>query len=168
MFLTRVNKIVTVSCFWHVSVMFLTRDCVMFLTRVNKIVTVSCFWHVTVSCFWHVSSLCLGCGCHVKHTTSGCDIHGKCLCKENYDGETCGKCKLGYVDFPTCRKLGTNSQFDQTIGISYTLDSASVYQKVKPKIPSVSPNSYGRRPYWSFPIIKKMLHKTQYFSAFVY
>jgi hypothetical protein len=51
-----------------------------------------------------------GCGCHMKHTTSeGCDIHGKCLCKENYDGTTCGKCKLGYADFPTCRKLGKNS-----------------------------------------------------------
>ena len=51
--------------------------------------------------------LLLGCGCHLSHTTSeGCDVHGKCVCKENYDGQTCGQCKLGYVDFPICRKLG--------------------------------------------------------------
>ena len=54
-----------------------------------------------------VFSVILGCGCHLRHTTSeGCDVHGKCLCKENYDSKTCGRCKLGYVDFPTCRKLG--------------------------------------------------------------
>ena len=56
-------------------------------------------------------SLVVGCGCHLRHTTSeGCDVHGTCMCKENYDGKTCGKCKLGYVDFPTCRKLGNISR----------------------------------------------------------
>ena len=34
------------------------------------------------------------------------------------------------------------------IDISYTLDSASVYQKVKPKISAVSPHNNRRRPYW--------------------
>ena len=54
--------------------------------------------------------------------------------------------------------------------ISYTLDSASVYQKVKPKISAVSPYNNRWRPYWSFPLIKIMLQKTLpvYFSAFVY
>ena len=51
--------------------------------------------------------------------------------------------------------------------ILYTLDSASVYQKVKQKISVVSPHNNRRRPYWSFPLIKKMLQKTLYFSAFV-
>ena len=55
-----------------------------------------------------------------------------------------------------------------TIDILYTLDSASVYQKVKPKISAVSPHNNRRRPYWSFPLIEKMLQKTLYFSAFVY
>ena len=43
----------------------------------------------------------------------------------------------------------TVTQFNimQTIDISYTLDSASVYQKVKPKILAVSPHNNRRRPY---------------------
>ena len=45
------------------------------------------------------------------------------------------------------------------IDISYTLDSASVYQKVKPKISAVSPHNNRRRPYWSFPLIKKCYRK---------
>ena len=36
--------------------------------------------------------------------------------------------------------------------------------KVKPKISAVSSDNNGRRPYWSFPLIKKMSKKTLYFS----
>ena len=46
------------------------------------------------------------------------------------------------------------------IDISYSLDSASVHQKVKPKILAVSPHNNRRWPYWSFPLIKKMLQKS--------
>ena len=56
----------------------------------------------------------------------------------------------------------------KTLNISYTLDSASVHQKVKPKFSAVSPHNNRLRPYWSFPLIKKMLQKTLHFSAFVY
>ena len=46
-----------------------------------------------------------------------------------------------------------------TIGIPYTLDSAPVYQNVKPKISAVSPHNNRWRPYWSFPLIKKCYRK---------
>ena len=39
---------------------------------------------------------------------------------------------------------------------------------MKPKISAVSHHNNRWRPYWSFPLIKKMLQKTLYFSAFVY
>ena len=41
------------------------------------------------------------------------------------------------------------------IDISYTPDSASAYQKVKPKISAVTLHNNRRRPYWSFPLIEK-------------
>ena len=56
-------------------------------------------------------------------------------------------------------KLQLSGPTVYSIDISYTLDSASVYQKAKPKISTVSPHNNGRRPYWSFPLIKKMLQK---------
>ena len=45
------------------------------------------------------------------------------------------------------------------IDMSYTLDSASVYQKVRSKISAVSPHNNRPRPYWSFPLIKKCNRK---------
>ena len=63
---------------------------------------------------------------------------------------------------------GPHKMIIQVMDISCTLDSASVYQKVKPKISAVSPHNNRRRPYWSVLIIKKMLQETPYFSAFVY
>ena len=46
-----------------------------------------------------------------------------------------------------------------SIDISYTRDSASACQKVKPKISAVFPHNNRRRPYWSFPLIKKFQRK---------
>ena len=65
------------------------------------------------------------------------------------------------------RQSKENEELVTLIDISYTLDSLSVYQKVKLKISAVSSHNNRRRPYWSFPLIKKMLQKTLYFSAFV-
>ena len=66
-------------------------------------------------------------------------------------------------------KLQLSGPTVYSIDISYTLDSASVYQKVNPKISAVSPHNNRRRSYWSFPLIKKMLQKTLYYAeAFVY
>ena len=31
-----------------------------------------------------------------------CDKNGKCPCKDNYDGEKCNKCKIGFKNFPRC------------------------------------------------------------------
>ena len=41
----------------------------------------------------------------------------------------------------------------------YTRKRICIYQKVKPKISAVSPHHNRRRPYWSFPLIKKCYRK---------
>ena len=43
------------------------------------------------------------CSCLPIGSKSGqCDKNGKCPCKDNYDGEQCKECKVGFTRFPLC------------------------------------------------------------------
>ena len=54
---------------------------------------------LNTSYFWYVP----GCNCNLKTTTDDvCDNNGKCLCKKNFMGDSCNKCKSGYYGYPQC------------------------------------------------------------------
>uniref|UniRef100_T1KF65 Laminin subunit alpha n=1 Tax=Tetranychus urticae TaxID=32264 RepID=T1KF65_TETUR len=74
---------------------------------------------------------CDECNCHPLGVLDGnlkCDSRtGQCRCKAKYDGRICSLCKIGYFDFPDCRRC--NCHYDGTTSDVCDSKSGSCYCK---------------------------------------
>ena len=64
-----------------------------------------------------------------------CDEEGKCPnCKDNITGDTCDRCKTGYVDFPDCNPRNYISPSDRSDYLIYPLEGNYVSKQKVPML----------------------------------